>query len=75
MNTPTPPNQSIEQIPSKTTQNSTNEEDDLVDVELSEVNDILLDAVAHERIQNFKQIIRSNIKLVNKFNTLNTKVS
>lgn len=49
--------------------------DDLVEVELSEVNDILLDAVAHERIQNFKQIIRLNIKLVDSLYALNTKVS
>lgn len=51
------------------------ENDDSVEsVELSEVNDILLDAVAHERIQNFKQIIRLNIKLVQRLYALKTKV-
>lgn len=51
------------------------ENDDSVEsVELSEVNDILLDAVAYERIENFKQIIRLNIKLVQRLYALKTKV-
>ncbi|XP_037820489.1 nesprin-1-like, partial [Lucilia sericata] len=63
----------LDQIPSKRTLNSTKDNDVTVDVELSEVNDILLDAVAHERIQNFKQIIRLNFKLVERLYALNTK--
>lgn len=62
--------------PPPNTQSSTDDdaENDL-DVELSDVNEALLDPIAHERISNYRRIVRLNSAHVSKLNALVAKVS
>lgn len=64
--------------PSKTRRSSTDNVDDVDDdlnVELAEVHEALSDPIAHERISNYRRIVRLNSAHVSKLNTLLTKVS
>lgn len=67
------------QSPSKTRRSSTDHVDDVDDdlnVELAEIHDdALSDPIAHERIANYRRIVRLNNAHVSKLNTLIAKVS
>jgi len=51
------------------------DEDDVeIQVELSDVNEALLDPIAHERVKNYRRIVRLNSAHVGKLNELVAKV-
>jgi len=51
------------------------DEDDVeIQVELSDVNEGLLDPIAHERVSNYRKIVRLNSAHVGKLNELVAKV-
>lgn len=57
------------------TEGDEDHEDDVeIQVELSDVNETLLDPIAHERVSNYRRIVRLNSAHVGKLNELVAKV-
>ena len=62
-------------MPAKATTKSINIAKSDDDIDLNDVNQALLDPIVHERISNYRNIIRKNSEHVNKLSALITKVS
>ena len=62
-------------MPAKATTKSINIAKSDEDIDLNDVNQALLDPIVHERISNYRNIIRKNSEHVNKLSALITKVS